>query len=386
MSNKHFVLHSNLWTSYSLQDPARNTVIRDLVIQIKNLNPDSVITTCGSEVGIYDIYDEFITRIRSWFETTGKKFIIFSPAMPEKFNKEYLSFVEWYQFSGYDICNFEVTTNFYLDNKPILTNPTKLFTCYNNRPDSYRTYTVDQLAKFNLLNEGIVTYRYLTELMSQIDPNWKLSDDFTYYTGTPRLVDEPDFVLHQGYKPNDLPRSYLDGFIDIVTESRIFDGEFFLSEKVNKPLMAQKPFLVVSCPHYHQWLKDFYGIEPYTELFDYEFDDLKKMEDRVDGIIKNIIRIREEYKTPADYAHLLKMLKPKLEHNLNIYLKVTATGEVLLKNIPEWMRLDQETLISDYFIRGMKDYEHEFCNLHCFIYGVINPYHAGKYQLPDISR
>lgn len=383
MSDKFFVVHHN----YLFQpEPKRTVAIDNMIAEIKDLNPAAIITFCGYEVDIQTIYKDFIDKIKPWLESNNKKFIIFSPAIPVNFDKEYFSVVNWFEYRGYDIMNFNYIINYYDMNKPILTNPSKLFTCYNNRPDKYRTYTIDQLAKFNLLYEGIVTYRHFTEVLPKQDPNFNLSDEFMYYTGTPRLADEDDFVLHQGYTPNDLPNRYLDGLIDIVTESRIEPGEFFVSEKINKPLLAQKPFLVVSCQHYHKWLKEHYGIEPYTELFDYRFDEFERMEHRVIGIVKNICRLIKEYKTPEDYVNLLKTLKPKLEHNLNIYLKETARGDKLLKNIPALLKVDQTTLLSEYLVRGEKDYEFEFCNLHSFIHGVVKPYHKGIFHLPDISR
>lgn len=384
MSNKFFILR---YSSFFQPEPERTVALNNLVAQVEALNPAAVITLCGSEVDIQTIFKDFIDKIKPWLEFNNKKFIIFSPAIPVNFDKEYFSVVEWYEYRGYDIMNFGYIENYYSFNNPILTNPTKLFTCYNNRPDRYRTYTIDQLAKFKLLHDGIVTYRHFTEVLPKQDPNFVLADEFIYYNGTPRLVDEDDFVLHRGYTPNDLPRNYLDGLVDLVTESRIDPGEFFLSEKTNKPLLAQKPFLVVSCQYYHKWLKEYYGIEPYTELFDYRFDEFEKMEHRVIGVVKNINRLREEYNTPADYANLIKKLKPKLEHNLNIYLKQTAQGDKLFEHIPDWMTVDRTTLLSEYLIRGIEDYEEEFCNVHCFLYGVVKPYRNGVFHwLPDISR
>ena len=383
MSDKYFIVFC---ADFMVPEPHRSFNTDRIVSEIHELNPKAIVTVSGYEVGIQSIFKTFIEKIKPWCLQTGKKFIIFSPAKPFYFKEENSTFIEWIEFHGYDTVNFDKIVNHYRDNKPILTNPTKLYTCYNNRPDIHRTYTVDQLARFDLLNDGIVTYRHLTEVLPEQDPTFDLSEHFMYYEGSPALVDEPDFVLHQGYIPNDLPRNYLNGLIDIVTESRIQPREWFLSEKLNKPLMTQKPFLVVSCQYYHRWLKEYYGIEPYTELFDYRFDEFEKMEHRVVGIVKNLKRISQEYKTPEDYKNLIKILKPKLEHNLSTYLKLIAQGDKLLENIPSWMIEDQHVLYEKYLIKGEAHYQHEFCNLNCFFYGVIKAYREGKFRLPDISR
>ena len=146
---------------------------------------------------------------------------------------------------------------------------TKLFTSYNNSNKLHRNILVDVLAKNNLLNDGIVTI-----LHPNIWPNRPGDYKFEYYDGT-ILKDEPSFVLNScdAFAPNSFPKSYLNGFIDIVTESTYEEDQFFLTEKTSKPISTLKPFLIVGPPKIHKFLYENYGVEYYDELFDYSFDD-----------------------------------------------------------------------------------------------------------------
>ena len=84
---------------------------------------------------------------------------------------------------GFDQHNFSYNSNFFkLSNSEFSTqlshpwvgdnfSPDLLYTCYNNRTCDYRDYTLDELAKNNLLDKGIVTYRHLTVTMVK-DINW----------------------------------------------------------------------------------------------------------------------------------------------------------------------------------------------------------------------
>jgi hypothetical protein len=122
-------------------------------------------------------------------------------------------------------------------------------------------------------------------------------------------------------------------------------------------------------------------------LFDYGFDILPDYRHRVIGIIDNLRYLAEEYKTPKDYKHLLKILKPKLEHNLNAYLTSIASGYKLLEDMPfEWIMKNQTSLTEQHLVRPEKDYAHEFYVLHRFIHTVILPHRNGTYPIFNISR
>jgi hypothetical protein len=208
---------------------------------------------------------------------------------------------------------------------------TKLFTCYNNNAKVERLMLVDSFAKHNLLKEGIVTYRY---------PQTRLRTSWKYHDGS-RLFDEEDYTISSKpeYSPGYLPRSYMTGFIDIVTETDCQEGYFIPTEKTAKPLGALKPFLVLSSKNYHQWLYDEYGIEKYDEIFDYSFDNKSSIEDRIQGIVDNLIRIKKLISENPNYkAEIYKALKRKLLENRYKSINILEILKAKNKIIPNCMR------------------------------------------------
>ena len=269
---------------------------------------DGIIAFSGSEMETDFIFGELMTLCQPWCEANNKKIYVMSPSQLHhcKYpNAEYphVEHVEWH---GYDMINYGEINEFNKSKNTLFQNPSKLFVCYNNTIRLHRTLLINQLEAHDLLEKGVVTYKLCR----------------------PDLVDEEDFVLHSMPAINHFPRSYFKGLIDIVTESRYLPGEHYLSEKTFKPLIGLKPFLVLSAQGYHTWLER-KGIKKYS-IFDYSFDNEPKLEDRVEGIIQNLKRLDALYKTPEDYANVLKELEPDMQHNLDAYTNNIKNGQFLL--------------------------------------------------------
>jgi hypothetical protein len=171
----------------------------------------------------------------------------------------------------------------------------KLFTCYNNNYRVERAMLVDTLAREDLLDSGIVTFKNPED-----HPVW------TYHDGS-RLFDEEDFELHtKNYSPNMFPKSFFNTFFDIVPESRYDPGEYFITEKTLKSIFAFKPFIAFSSTGYQkEYLEKYIGLKPYDELFDYGFDSEPTLVGRIEGIVDNVKRLN----------HLSFQLIPKLIYN-----------------------------------------------------------------------
>ena len=330
----HANKYSNLWAHHT------GGMVGCIVDDIKEKNPDKILIFSGSEMDIDLIYGDLYYLLADWCVNNNKKIHVFVPAMP--YNVQVPNHVEIHiGVQTYDFNNFDTIIDHYRPIKPneesddinlgqVVSNPSLLFTCYNNRPCNYRSYLIDQLAKHYLLYNSITTYKWGTETLHP--------DSWLYYDGDPKLVDEENIK----YK-HVLPRKYLLGAIDVVTESRIGDLEFYMSEKTTKPLIALKPFLVLGAPGYHKWLRDHKGIQLYEELFDYSFDDELNYKKRAKGIVENIIRLTEIYKTPDDYKTLIETIKHKAKRNLIAYMDHVFSGKSILHSLPKW--LDDNTIL-----------------------------------------
>lgn len=301
------------------------------VAHIKEFDPEMVFIMSGWEVGTDYIYGQFFPLIEEWALKTGRPVIVQTPSYGvsnEIFDGRY-PWVKFEESKSFDIVNMGVTKQYLqqqidLGISPPL--PSKLFVCYNNRPCNYRTKMVDNLAKHDLLKDGVTTYK-----RGVVDQD--ALSDFKYYNveDGPSLIDEEEFELHKTiehdgithtFEAYDFPRQYHTGLIDIVTESRIDEGEYQMTEKTNRPIAALKPFLILGAAGCHQWLKDTRGIEMYDEIFDYAFDSNWNLDARVEAICENVKRIRNE-----DPIKIMAKVKDKVEHNLHTYIKLIENME-----------------------------------------------------------
>ena len=318
----------------------RRQQIKDYLNEIiEKHDPAGFIIVSGSEADIQCIYGMAISELEEWCNKTGRKVYAFTSC--KQWIYDYPDYVIPIECATYDIINYHTVLAYFcpLQEDKTLTpigddySPDLLFTCYNNRPDCYRSYTVNKLFGENLQDLGIITYRKFTvEYPKESDWQPEYWEEIGNVPYLMPLKDphpaEYDFQLNSdwNFRPNSLPHSYHRGVIDIVTESIIEEGEFYLSEKTCKPLFTQKPFLVVGAPGYHRWLAEEKGIEPYDELFDYGFDDWPDYEKRIDAIVDNIKRLSEIYKSPKDYKQLWESVKAKTQRNLFRYMATVRSG------------------------------------------------------------
>ena len=89
-----------------------------------------------------------------------------------------------------------------------------------------------------------------------------------------------------------------------------FDHVPFISEKTYKCLLLGQPFVSYGCVNQNLLLKKL-GFQLYDEIFDnYLFDELPKIEDRIEGIVKCLQKIVNE-----DYNVIYQKIKSKVEFN-----------------------------------------------------------------------
>ena len=296
---------------------------------IKENNPDIIIVLSLGEVGVEYLFGEIMDGITDWLVENNRVMYMLW-AGPDK---ELRPNIRAVNTLGSAVGNMHCTKGCQESAKyfNLVKDSHKLFTCYNNNSKPERLLLVDTFAKYDLLKDGIVTYRYPKVRMKY---NWK------YHDGS-RLFDEEDYTISSKpeYSPAFMPRSFMHGFIDIVTETDCQEGYFIPTEKTAKPLGALKPFLVLSSKGYHQWMYDEYGIEKYDELFDYSFDKKSSIEDRVQGIVENLIRIRKLFTDNPNYkAEVYKIMKRKLLGNRYKSSNVLDILKAKNKAVPDCMK------------------------------------------------
>ena len=98
-----------------------------------------------------------------------------------------------------------------------------------------------------------------------------------------------------------------NALIELVSETSA--EVTFITEKTLRPIFLEQPFICLGAPNQNLDLLK-YGFELYDEIFDYSFDSQPNIEDRINGIIENLNKIKDE-----DYYQLYKLLEPKIKRN-----------------------------------------------------------------------
>ena len=271
----------------------------DRIQRIQELRPDRIICYCAQEMEWNLIYNHAINLLTTWLVDQDCHMYIINPHTDADITS-HIHGVLCYGFLLPFAMDHEWNSKLSVSSNGI---PDLLYTCYVNNPRVERAMIIDALVSNQLLPQGMVTCRYPEQMQ------------WTHHDGS-RLIDEPDYTISAtpSYSPTAYPRSFFRGWIDIVCESHVAPGMFFVSEKTLKSIWACKPFLALAPQgFFSDHLQPVYGLEPYTELFDYAFDSHSNIRDRVNGIVDNLLRLSRL--TDQERRALAASLSPKLERN-----------------------------------------------------------------------
>jgi len=306
---------------------------KDQVIdEIQKSKPDKIICCSLEEYDYKCLFGSFVESIAPYLNSINQKLLFFGPFVPvvNPFPK-HADFVET---MGYYHWGVGMVDNFRKNNEAFkFADDSVLFTNYNNNAKYQRAMLVDQFVKYDLLKDGIVTLNRPDRMFMPDGTPYV----FKYHTGEP-LFDEVDFVLNASipYGAGSIPRSYMRGFVDIVSESTYGLGEFFITEKTGKAIGTLKPFLIYGPPYIHRHLKEKYGIELYDELFDYSFDAEIDIQHRMEGIISNLLRLRNLTQTQLKELHTL--IENKLRSNRDAFIQLREDKSFVPKELIEMKR------------------------------------------------
>ena len=148
----------------------------------------------------------------------------------------------------------------------------KHFICMNGVSKPHRFEMVNFLFKNNWQGKGHISWL-----------NRRNSDNYRRYsTLTPTSVfrcqtlqlDFDSEELDQGTNQLKISSQYREACFDIVNESTANDEDIFITDKTWKAILQKTPFIIFGSKNSHKHLEEYFGIKPYTELFDYKFDGL----------------------------------------------------------------------------------------------------------------
>tara|TARA_Y100000593_G_scaffold39324_1_gene76004 strand:+ start:1147 stop:2250 length:1104 start_codon:yes stop_codon:yes gene_type:complete len=181
------------------------------------------------------------------------------------------------------------------------------------RDTFYRQLCNYFLHKANLFDKGYIAHNRIFEgsvdpLYLEIHKNNLPGYDINnrYALRKHFLDDEPRGLWNKGFAATDFGfyKSYLDYFqFEVVPETVLYSSSLFLSEKVFKPILFKKPFLVLSSIHTLSYLRKL-GFKTFDPVIDESYDF------ETDNVIRTL-KVLQEVKKLCSMSHI--MLRKKLD-------------------------------------------------------------------------
>jgi hypothetical protein len=241
----------------------------------------------------------------------------------EGFLKYHDNYYDWYYFyHGFAALDWFGNIPY---RRPI-TQYSKVFISFNNLYTEKRSYRLSLVAK--LLESGLKDRGFIS--MNQSDIASKIKNEiFSSNSSISRenkklifntmLPDPPKLTIdtdnHDGsLSANDDLEVLSRGLWHIVTETIFYDQKLHLTEKIFKPIVAQRPFILVGAPGNLAYLKT-YGFKSFEQWIDESYDQEQDHDRRLDmivGEIKKLCSLPEH-----ELARIYQEMRPILQHNFN---------------------------------------------------------------------
>lgn len=107
-------------------------------------------------------------------------------------------------------------------------------------------------------------------------------------------------------------RLWQSSFMHVVNETVFYEPKLHLTEKIFKPIVAARPFLLVAAPGNLAYLRS-YGFKTFDAWIDESYDNILDPDARLDAIASEIMRIQS---LPLPHlTRLLTEMEPVLAHN-----------------------------------------------------------------------
>jgi len=198
----------------------------------------------------------------------------------------------------------------------------KVFICYNHLTSnlrSYRLHLVSNLINQDLVKHGHVSLFHQGWQQTIEDPENPLDNRarVSIYRAlknikNPLTVDtlSPDGTLSAHINFDNLTSA----LFHVVTETVYFQDKLHLTEKVFKPIVAQRPFIVVSTPGSLAYLKS-YGFKSFDRWIDESYDLETDHYIRIEKITAEIARLCSLDKSDLEQMYL--EMREVLKYNFN---------------------------------------------------------------------
>lgn len=194
------------------------------------------------------------------------------------------------------------------------------FLCYNRNPHEHRLKLSNEIIKRNLQTQGTLTLgdHFYTHNVSGKYPHALSNAPMVVDNGTDELIDLGEAeAIKEAKIPHD---TYTLGNIDIwkntflvvVTETTT-ESNIFMSEKIFKPMIGKRPFIVLGDTGITNHLLSC-GFKVFNKYFDINFDRLPPYSSEKYRLICDVIE-NVSNKSETELQDLYQTMLPDIEHN-----------------------------------------------------------------------
>lgn len=237
--------------------------------------------------------------------------------------KEY-NYQDWYYFfHGFAVLDW-YRDGQYLSQDINWTKPYITLNRLHTNDRSYRLNLVARLARAQLLEHGHVSLHlghteYGTWKQELSNPATRLSPQARELIM--QNLDQP-MILDRDNTTGSLSADFGDqefelwksGLWHIVTETVFYHDKLHLTEKIFKPIVAQRPFMLAAAPGNLAYLKS-YGFETFDRWIDESYDNIPDPDQRLQAIVDQTNRLCAMSNTELRQMH--QEMQPVLQHNFD---------------------------------------------------------------------
>lgn len=230
-------------------------------------------------------------------------------------------YYNWYYFF-HGFAALDWYRNFqYFDSK-LFNRFDKVFICYNHLTSklrSYRLHLVSNMIEQNLLQYGHVSLFHQDWKQTVVDPEVPLDSRARVkiykcltHLQQPLIIDtaEPNGALSAEVNFDSLTSALWH----VVTETVYFDPKLHLTEKIFKPIVAKRPFILVGAPGNLRYLKS-YGFQTFDRWIDESYDQETDHYLRIEKITAELVRLCALDRASLEQMH--QEMQEILEYNFD---------------------------------------------------------------------
>jgi hypothetical protein len=198
----------------------------------------------------------------------------------------------------------------------------KVFICYNHLTSNLRSYRLHLVS--NLIEQGLIKYgrvslfhngwqETIRDPLNPLDNRARLKIKNTLkHIKEPLIIDtdSPTGTLSATVNFDDLTSAMWH----VVTETIYFDPKLHLTEKIFKPIVAKRPFILVGAPGNLAYLKS-YGFKTFNRWIDESYDLEEDHYIRIEKITLEIAKLCAM--SPALLEQVFQEMQEVLEYNFN---------------------------------------------------------------------